>query len=145
MLTIDPLENEAEGFNVHAIYVSFFLSAPNPPTLSPEGVIMTSDSRSPAAVYDILHCVISHLDPDRYPNPSDPEGWSVRQALARLATTHTTFTQPALSALWRSLPNDRALKHLLCVVRLAALEDPPKYRGVCPGLVHYSNFLCGFL
>ena len=108
---------------------------------------MTSDARSPAAVHDILHCIISHLDPDPYVDPDDAKGRSIRQSLARLATTHSTFTKPALSALWRSLPNDDALKHLLCVIGLAALEDPPKYRGVRPGLVRYSNFyfLCRVL
>ncbi|KAM5540972.1 hypothetical protein V8D89_005283 [Ganoderma adspersum] len=96
---------------------------------------MISDSRSPAAVHNILHCIISHLDPDPYVDPDDPKGHSIHQALAQLATTHSTFMQPALSALWRSLSNDNVLKHLLCIGKP---QDSPKrlrHRKRCPTLL----------
>ncbi len=101
---------------------------------------MTSKSRSLADLHDILHCIISHLDPDPYVYSAyHPEGRSVRQSLARLAAAHNTFTQPALSALWRYLPNDDALKHLLCVVGVAR-EVPHEDKERGPVLVRFSNF-----
>lgn len=83
------------------------------------------------AVNDVLHHVVSHLAADLdIPPPQSPRfdlddsgSDAARQALARLATVHTTFTQPALAALWRFLPSDDALKHLLCVVGIA--QRPP--------------------
>ncbi|KAM5536122.1 hypothetical protein V8D89_010221 [Ganoderma adspersum] len=78
-------------------------------------------------VHDILHHVVSHLAADLdVPTPEslrfdvdDSGSDAARQALARLARAHTTFTQPALAALWRFLPSDQALKHLLCVLGIA--------------------------
>ncbi|KAM5540950.1 hypothetical protein V8D89_005261 [Ganoderma adspersum] len=81
---------------------------------------MAPESRSPMAIHDVIHCILAHLDPDPYVNDShNPEGRSIRQALARLARAHSTFTKPTISALWRSLPGDDVLSHLLCVVGIA--------------------------
>ena len=87
---------------------------------------------------DIFYCVVSQLDPDSYVNP-DPywnPSLSVRQTLVRLAMTHNIFTRPALSMLWRSLPDDRALKHVLSVVGIVKplprasglLQEPERVR-----------------
>ena len=103
---------------------------------------MAPESRSPIAIHDIIHCIIAHLDPDPYVNdPHDQEGRAIRQALARLARTHSTFTKPALSALWRYLSmGDYVLNHLLCVVGVAK-EVPMKDGWSGPRLVRQSGFL----
>ncbi|KAI1790579.1 hypothetical protein LXA43DRAFT_946878 [Ganoderma leucocontextum] len=86
-------------------------------------------------VNDILHHIVSHLAADLdVPTPESPrfelddsESEAARQALAQLARAHSTFAQPALAALWRHLPSDEALKHLLCVVGIA--HRPPELCG----------------
>ena len=79
------------------------------------------------AVNDVLHHVVSHLAAELdIPTPESPRfevddsgSDGARQALARLARTHSTFTQTALAALWRFIPSDEALKYLLCVLGIA--------------------------
>ena len=101
---------------------------------------MAPEPHSPVAIHDIIHCIIAHLDPDPYVDDShNPEGRSVRQALARLARTHSTFTKPALSELWRSLPGDDVLCHLLCVLGIAN-EVPQEDGWSGPRLVRLSNY-----
>ena len=101
---------------------------------------MVPEPRYPVAIYDIIHCIIAHLDPDPYVDDShNPEGRSIRQALARLARTHSTFTKPALSELWRSLPGDDVLCHLLCVLGIAN-EVPQEDGWSGPRLVRLSNY-----
>ena len=51
-----------------------------------------------------------------------------RRTLARLAQVHTRFNQPALAALWKFLPSDEPLKHLLCLVGIA--QRPPHHEDV---------------
>ncbi|KAI1787406.1 hypothetical protein LXA43DRAFT_712766 [Ganoderma leucocontextum] len=80
---------------------------------------------------DILYYIVLHLAADlnnvphgHYNELTDSK--SARQALARLARVHSSFTRPALAALWRFLWSDKALKHLLCVVGIA--QRPPETR-----------------
>ena len=103
-------------------------------TLKPE-------PRPPAAVFDILHCIISYLDPQPHAEANSSEETRIRQALVALATTHSTFTKPALSALWRYLSmGDDVLNHLLCVVGVAK-EVPMKDGWSGPRLVRGSGFV----
>ncbi|KAI1793061.1 hypothetical protein LXA43DRAFT_1002605 [Ganoderma leucocontextum] len=60
---------------------------------------------------DIIYYITLHL--------TATSSRSARQALARLARAHSSFTKPALAVLWRSLPNAKALEHLLRVVGVA--------------------------
>lgn len=46
-----------------------------------------------------------------------------RRTLAKLARTHSRFKQPALTALWKTLPSDEPLMRLLCLVGIAQ-RDP---------------------
>ena len=62
---------------------------------------------------DMLFHIVSHLD------ASGTHSKSVRRALVRLAQAHSTFKKPALATLWRSLPDAKALEHLLCVLGIA--------------------------
>ncbi len=87
-------------------------------------------------VNDILLHIVSHVIADIDVQPTlescFPSGGSksntARQTLARLARVHRRCTQPALDALWRSLPSDEALRHLLCVISMES--NPPLVRGL---------------
>ncbi|PIL23599.1 hypothetical protein GSI_14912 [Ganoderma sinense ZZ0214-1] len=87
------------------------------------------------AINDILRYIVSHLATDLdVPTPESPRfelddsgADEARQALVRLAIAHSTFTKPALAALWRFLPSEEPLKHLLCVVGIA--QRPPRDRN----------------
>ena len=97
------------------------------------------EPRSPAAMFDILHCIISYLDPEPYTDTKSSEAIAIRKALIRLAITHTMFTKSALSALWRCLPEDDVLYHLLCVVGVAK-EVPIENGWSGPHLVRRLSF-----
>ncbi|PIL25896.1 hypothetical protein GSI_11649 [Ganoderma sinense ZZ0214-1] len=80
---------------------------------------------------DILYHILSHITADIDIQPTFescfPSGASksntARCTLARLATAHSSFTKPALAALWGFLPSDKALKHILWVIKTE--EDSP--------------------
>ena len=88
---------------------------------------------------DILYHILSHLTPDpKVPSvflegPADSK--SARNALACLARAHTIFTRPALAVMWRSLPSQGALEHLLCVLELARRPPWPPEQQDRPPLV----------
>ena len=72
---------------------------------------------------DTFYHILSHLTPDPTPRTVDlsesRDSESARKALSRLARVHSSFTQPVLAAMWRSLPSETPLEHLLCVVGIA--------------------------
>ena len=89
---------------------------------------------------DIFFQILSHLCAD--PKADGPsslsfretrESISARKALACLARTHSSFTQPALAEMWRSLPSQEPLEHLLLVVGIA--QRPPPAEWGRPALV----------
>ena len=86
------------------------------------GSIMAPTS-SLTGLHDIFYHILSHLAPDlKHLNITFLETFEeveTRKALARLARTHSSFTQPALAEMWRSLPSQRPLEHLPYVVGIA--------------------------
>ena len=75
-------------------------------------------------VQDLLYHIVQHLDPDR---SSVEDRTRVRQTLLSAALTCRNFARPALAALWRSLPSDKPLTHLLFTLKLAGYS--PFYDG----------------
>ena len=74
---------------------------------------------------DIFYHILSHIIADIDVQPTlessfrsgDSKSDIARRTLARLARAHSSFTKPALSALWGCLPNDEPLRHLLRVIK----------------------------
>ncbi|KAM5532682.1 hypothetical protein V8D89_013651 [Ganoderma adspersum] len=74
---------------------------------------------------DILYHILSHIIADIDVQPTlescfqsgNSKSNTARRTLAQMARAHSSFTKPALSALWGSLPSDEALKHLLWVIK----------------------------
>ncbi|PIL25776.1 hypothetical protein GSI_11526 [Ganoderma sinense ZZ0214-1] len=85
--------------------------------------------------HDIFYHILSHLTPDPKADAScfgfkeGDESRSARKALGCLARTHTSFTQPALAEMWRSLPSKRPLEYLLCVVGIARRQPRGEWNG----------------
>lgn len=98
-------------------------------------------------VNDILDHIVSRIAAELYLSTPEPPRFewddsgsdAARQALARLARAHGTFTQPALAALWRYLPSDEPLKHLICVVGIAQRPRHDEDEWITPSMV------CGFI
>lgn len=87
----------------------------------------TPSSALAPGLHDIFYHIIFCLDPKALSlnnfGKETSESKSARKALACLARSHSSFTQPALAAMWRSLPTHEALEHLLCVIGIA--HKPP--------------------
>ena len=84
--------------------------------------IMTHTTNSSLADFpDILHCVFAFLDPDLHLERKDVV-YESRQALAASARTCSGFTGPALSVLWKRLPDDQPLADLLCALDIAEMD-----------------------
>ena len=83
---------------------------------------LETEIRSIADVQDIIYHIVSYLDPGL---PYTVGSKSARQSLARLARTSRNFSDPALKTLWRSLPDDKPLADLLCVLGIADRHPTP--------------------
>ena len=90
---------------------------------------MTRTTTSSLADFpDILHCVFAFLDPDLHLERNDAV-YEFRQTLAASARTCSGFTGPALSVLWKRLPDDQPLADLLCALGIAVREIDARNEG----------------
>ena len=93
-------------------------------------------------LHDIFYHILSHLAPDlkglNIAFNETLEAMDTRKTSACLARTHSSFTKPALTEMWRSLPNQKALEHLLCVVGIARKRPLEQCDGA--GLVRKSSY-----
>ncbi|KAM5540938.1 hypothetical protein V8D89_005249 [Ganoderma adspersum] len=64
---------------------------------------------------------------------------SCRKALACLARSHSTFTRPAVAAIWRSLPSPKALEHILCLVGIVQQHPKQERHRDLPPLEVYGT------
>ncbi|KAI0755002.1 hypothetical protein C8Q80DRAFT_403870 [Daedaleopsis nitida] len=77
---------------------------------------MAASSRL-ALTQDILYVLAEHMDPDLVRD----DALAARQALGRCAMAWSSFTEPALKVLWRSLPDDAPLVSLLFTLGIAPI------------------------
>ena len=75
-----------------------------------------SASRTLSDVQDILYHIFCYLDPER---STGEDTFRVRQTLIHSAISCKNFTDPALNALWRCLPNQKPLTSLLYTLDIA--------------------------
>ena len=80
--------------------------------------------RSLADFPDILYDVFAYLDPSQ--QIGEESVYDCRRSLAVSARTCRQFTIPALSMLWKRLPDDQPLADLLCALGIVSREPDPE-------------------
>ena len=98
-----------------------------PPVPKPSFEFDMAATSLPPGLHDVFYLILSHLAPNpAEPNSNvassfdeTPDSTSARKDLACLARAHRSFTQPTLAVLWRSLPSQKPLEHLLCAIGIA--------------------------
>ena len=110
-----------------------------PPVPKPSFEFDMAATSLPPGLHDVFYLILSHLAPSSAePNSNatssfdeTPDSTSARKDLACLARAHRSFTEPTLAVLWRSLPSQKPLEHLLCVVGIAQrLPDSERSDGL---------------
>ena len=70
-------------------------------------------------VYHVFEHLYPSVDVDSAYDVDRLDAIHCRQALARAARACRAFSRPALTYLWKSLPNDEPLLRLLCTLGIA--------------------------